>query len=446
MARNGIQTPVAADSGKGERHRLAIEYRPLAALIPYARNSRVHTDSQIKAIAESIRRFGIMRPVLIDGDGGIIAGHGLVLALQLLGASEAPCIAHTHLSDEARRAYIIVDNRLAELSSWNDDMLRLEIGDLSNMGFDVGSLGFTDADLNRLMSTNGASEAANAPAPAPPVNPRSKPGDVWLLGRHRLLCGDCTNPNDVERALNGVVPLLMVTDPPYGVDYKPEWRNEKLGQGKRATGTVKHDDRVDWSKAWALFPGDVAYVWHSGLYSSDVEISLRAADFQTRAQIIWAKPHFAIGRGDYHWQHEGCWYAVRKGKTGHYIGDRKQSTVWNIDTHATGYDGKSEQMTGHGTQKPVECMLRPINNNSAIGQPVFDPFMGSGTTIIAAEISGRAAIGLEIDPAYVDVAVMRWQDFTGKKAVNEATKRPFDETAAPAVLEAKPLPAEPSQG
>jgi len=226
--------------------------------------------------------------------------------------------------------------------------------------------------------------------------------------------------------LGGVQPLLMVTDPPYGVECEPGWRhNVQPANGTmvtaRATGEVLNDDNADWRDAWALFPGDACYIWHAGKYASIVQASLEACNFEVRSQIIWAKTRFAISRGDYHWQHEPCWYAVRKTGKGHWQGDRTQSTLWTIEHQ------KSE--TGHGTQKPVEAMRRPIVNNSAPGQPVYDPFLGSGTTVIAAETTARCCYGVELSPAYVDVIVQRWQQFTGKAATLDGTDKTFDEIA-----------------
>jgi DNA modification methylase len=248
-------------------------------------------------------------------------------------------------------------------------------------------------------------------------------GDTWLLGKHRLVCGDSTNPGDVGRALNGIVPHLMVTDPPYGVNYDPAWR-AILAQNPSglAKGRVLNDDRADWREAWALFPGDVAYVWHGALHAAAVAESLEASGFAVRSQIIWDKTRLVIGRGDYHWQHEPAWYAGRKGKAGHWAGGRNQTTVWQIPHR------KSE--SGHGTEKPVECMKRPIENNSSPGQAVYEPFCGSGTTIIAAEITGRACHAIELNPAYVDVAVKRWQAFTGEKATLEKNGHTFVDIAA----------------
>jgi DNA modification methylase len=209
----------------------------------------------------------------------------------------------------------------------------------------------------------------------------------------------------------------MVTDPPYGVEYDPA--TARATTVASARGKVLNDDRADWREAWALFPGDVAYVWHAGLRAREVVESLQASGFEMRAQIIWDKTRLVMSRGHYHFQHEPCWYAVRKSKTAHWAGDRKQGTVWAIPHR------KSE--TGHGTQKPVECMARPIRNNSSPGQAVYEPFSGSGTTLIACEMEGRVCHAIELNPAYVDVAVERWQAFTGKTATLEGDGRTFAE-------------------
>lgn len=258
--------------------------------------------------------------------------------------------------------------------------------------------------------------------PEAPETPVSRPGDLWLMGAHRLLCGDATSGADVARLLGGVRPHLMVTDPPYGVEYDPAWRNRAGAAETRRTGKVLNDDRADWREAWALFPGDVVYVWHGALHAAVVAESLAACGFAIRSQIIWAKERLVMSRGHYHWQHEPCWYAVR-GK-GHWSGDRKQSTLWSIPNR------DQDAATVHGTQKPVECMRRPILNNSSRGQAVYEPFAGSGTTLVAAETTGRACLAMELDPAYVDVAVRRWEAFASGAAVLDGDGRRFAEIAA----------------
>ncbi|MEI6283421.1 MAG: site-specific DNA-methyltransferase [Alphaproteobacteria bacterium] len=395
-----------------------IERISIDKLIPYARNSRTHSEAQVAQIAASIREFGFTNPVLIDADDGIIAGHGRVLAARKLKMADVPCIRLSHLNEAQRRLYVIADNKLALNAGWDMQMLSLEIGDLKGLDLDLSLTGFSSEEVGALLAkagTHGLTDPDDVPEA--PETPIACVGDVWLLGRHRLVCGDCTDPLVVDKALAGVKPHLMVTDPPYGVEYDPDWRNRAIRSdggrpNGRAIGTVLNDNRSDWREAWALFPGDVAYCWHADRHASNTQLAFEECGFQLRSQIIWAKQQFAIGRGHYHVQHEPCFYMVRKGTTGHWASDRKQTTLWQIDKPR-----KSE--TGHSTQKPVECMKRPIENNSSPGQAVYEPFSGSGTTIIAAEMTGRTCHAIELNPAYIDVAVKRWEQFTGQKATRE---------------------------
>ncbi len=403
---------------------IQIERIGVEALIPYARNSRTHSDAQVAQIAASIREFGFTNPVLVDEANGIIAGHGRVLAARKLKMPDVPAIRLSHLTEAQKRAYVIADNKLALNAGWDIELLRLEINDLRGLEFDVALTGFSTEELDALMAAPGTEGLTDPDAiPEAPERPIAVPGDVWLLGRHRLVCGDCTDPLAVETALNGVKPHLMVTAPPYGVDYDPEWREKAGLAGKgSAKGKVLNDDRADWYDAFVLFPGDVAYVWHGERQLVSIADQLQRATFELRNLIVWGKSSLVIGRGNYHSQHETCWYAVRKGGKGHWAGDRKQTTLWNIERPK-----KSE--TGHSTQKPVECMKRPIENNSSPGQAVYEPFSGSGTTIIAAEMTGRACHAIELNAAYVDVAVKRWQEFTGQAATLEGDGRSFADMA-----------------
>ncbi|MAY85336.1 MAG: DNA methylase [Pseudooceanicola sp.] len=393
---------------------------PVSDLVPYARNARTHSDAQVAQIAGSIRAFGFNNPVLVDGQSGIIAGHGRVLAARQLGLKTVPVIRLDHLSEAQKRAYILADNKLAEQAGWDRELLALELGDLGDLGIDVEELGFDGSELDTLLN-HGAGDATEELTPEPPADPTSRQGDLWCLGHHRLLCGDATDSNAVERLLDGVTPHLMVTDPPYGVSYDPDWRNRAGASDTKRTGTVMNDDRADWRDAWALFPGDVAYVWHGALHAGTVAESLAATGFEIRSQIIWAKERHVLSRGHYHWQHEPAWYAVRR--TGHWSGDRKQSTLWSIPSR------DQDAQTVHGTQKPVECMRRPMLNNASPGQGVYEPFSGSGTTIVAAQTCQRVCHAMELDPAYVDVAVLRWQAFTGQVATLEGAGKTFDELA-----------------
>jgi DNA modification methylase len=424
---------------------LEISYRPIDDLIPYARNARTHSDQQIAQIAGSIREFGWTNPVLIDETGGVIAGHGRILAARKLAMDTVPVITLSGLSQVQKRALVLADNKLALNAGWDDEMLRLELLDLRNESFDLGLTGFDADEINTLLADANAGLTDPDDAPEAPADPVSVLGDVWLLGKHRLVCGDCTDASVVEKALNGVRPHLMVTDPPYGVEYDANWRNTAIRTdgscvGARAVGKVSNDCRSDWRAAWRLFPGSVVYVWHGGLHHSEVSDSLIACSFKIRAQIVWVKTRPVISRGNYHWQHEPLlhavqdssddhWrfvpeheisaYAVKNGSPGEWRGGRKQSTVWFIEHLKSG--------TGHSTQKPVECMQRPIENNSSPGQAVYDPFVGSGTTIIAGEMTGRSIHACELNPAYIDVAVKRWQDFTGQHATLDDDGRTFDE-------------------
>lgn len=412
----------------------APERRPLKSLVPYARNTRIHSREQVKQIAASMKAFGVVWPALVDEAGEIIAGHGRILAAEFNGWPDYPVIVARGWTPEQIKAYRIADNQLALNASWDAALLGLELADLTEEMRLI--TGLAEAEIERLMIGDGKAGLTDPDdAPELPAEPVTELGDLWLCGKHRLLCGDATAKADVERLLDGARPGLMVTDPPYGVSYDPTWRDEtggRFGDGKtKARGKVANDDQADWSAAWTLFPGAVAYVWHASLRTGEVSAGLIANGFGLRAQIIWHKSHFTLMRTGYHWQHEPCWYAVRKGQTGRWHGDRTQSTVWDIqgmNPAGRNRDAGNEK-TGHGTQKPVECMRRPMLNSSAIGEAVYDPFVGSGTTLIAAEMTSRAALALDIDPAYVDVAVKRWEAFTGDAAHLAGTTSTFDQIA-----------------
>jgi len=405
---------------------MKIENIALDALIPYARNSRTHSDAQVAQVAASIVEFGFTNPVLIDGQGGIIAGHGRVMAARKLALAKVPCIRLGHLSEAQKRAYVIADNKLAANAGWDEQMLALEFKDLQDMGFDLDLTGFDDKDINAMIASLAATPEGNTDADATPAVQAeviSKLGDIWTLGKHRVMCGDSTSAEQVNKLLGGGMPHLMVTDPPYGVEYDATWRKDAMpekcpGKTGGMHGKVLNDDRADWREAWALFPGEVAYVWHGVKQCEGIAGQLKECGYEIRDLIVWAKSSLVIGRGHYHPKHETCWYAVKKGGTGHWQGDRKQTTLWAIDKPQ-----KSE--TGHSTQKPIECMRTPIENNSAAGDSIYEPFSGSGTTIIAAEQTARICYAMELSPAYVDVAVRRWQQYTGNVAVNAETGEKF---------------------
>src|SRR6185437_14822928 len=411
-----------------------VERWPISRLTPYEKNARTHSPDQIDQIAASIREWGWTMPILVDEEGGIIAGHARAEAAKKVGLTEVPVMVAAGWSKKHKRAYIIADNKLTINGGCADDILRAELSELRDLDFNLSLTGFSDTELADLLTEPPAGLTDPDEAPDPPQTPVSRRGDVWILGRHRLVCGDATDASDVALALNGVQPHLMVTDPPYGVDYDARWRLNAMPEKNTVNGShgrVENDERADWTDAWSLFPGEVVYVWHAGVHSAETQQAFANCGFKVRAQIIWAKHQSVIGRGHYHVQHEPCFYLVRRGSTGHWQGDRKQHTLWQIDKPL-------HNETGHSTQKPVECMRRPIENNSSPGHAIYDPFSGSGTTIIAAEMTARSCHALEIAPEYCDVAVERWRNFTGKQATLESTGQTYEEVAAERLSEPPP--------
>ena len=402
---------------------LQLEQWPICRLVEYERNPRKN-DDVVDRMAQAIMEFGFRIPIVARSDGLVVDGHLRLKAARVLGLDTVPVVLADELSETQIKAFRLLANQSANWAEWDELLLSAELNDLLAEDYDLSLIGFDDAELEALLAGDVDPETVSREGedevPEAPETPISRHGDLWVLGKHRLLCGDATAATDVERLLGDVTPLLMVTDPPYGVKYDPGWRNKAGAAATKRTGKVLNDDRADWREAWALFPGDVAYVWHGALHATTVAESLEASGFNIRSQIIWAKDRLVLSRGDYHWQHEPCLYAVKKTGKGHWAGDRKQTTLWQIANK------DQDAATVHGTQKPVECMRRPILNNSSPGQAVYEPFMGSGTTLIAAETTGRVCYGIELDPAYVDVAVERWQQFTGKDAVLSGSDETFN--------------------
>jgi DNA modification methylase len=396
-------------------------------VIPYARNARTIPDLAVDKVAASIKEFGWRQPIVVDREGVIIVGHVRLLAAKKLSLSQVPVHVADNLTPSQVKAYRLMDNRSHQETDWDLELLGPEISELKDLAVDLSLTGFDAAEIDRLLASGEDDEKANAAPPLPEVAV-TRLGDLWHCAAHRVLCGDATEQSAISRLCAAHVPFLMVTDPPYGVEYDPEWREEAaLNPRTVQAGKVSNDDQVDWSPAWALFQGDVAYVWHAGIFAGEVAASLFGSKFQIRGQIIWRKQHFAISRGAYHWQHEPCWYAVRKGKSAHWRGDRTQSTVWDVANLNPMGGNHEETKTGHGTQKPVELMRRPILNHTERGDVVYDPFLGSGTTMIACEMTERICYGQDIDPRYVDVIVKRWQDFTGQQATLDGDGRTFNE-------------------
>ena len=409
--------------------KIIIEHWSTSKLIPYARNPRKN-EHAVDRMAAAIREYGFKIPILARSNGEVIDGHLRLKAAHKLGLKEVPVVVCDDWTPAQVKAFRLQVNRSASWADWDESLLALELADLNELGFDLELTGFDGHEISSLLysSADSAMEDAATELPAEAV---SRLGDLWICDDHRVLCGDAKDREYTARLLVDAVPPLMVTDPPYGVNYDPEWR-ERAGLGRlRQTGKVAQDDRCNWTEAYRQFPGDVAYVWHAGIHTVESAQSLERAQFEIRSQIIWAKQHFVLSRGHYHWQHEPCWYAVRRGGQAHWCGDQNQATLWQIaNLNPFGGDDPSEPATGHGTQKPVELMRRPILNHLDIGEVVYDPFLGSGSTLIAAEVTNRRCYGLEIDPRYVDVVVGRWQHVTGREATLAQDGRTFRELQA----------------
>jgi DNA modification methylase len=423
-----------------------IKHWPLDRLIPYARNPRTHSDAQIAQIAASIAEFGFTNPILVDTDAGIIAGHGRLLAAPKLNLTHVPVIVLDHLTETQKRAYIIADNRLALNAGWDDELLALELQELKDADFDLGLTGFDVKELDDLLLSVDDDKANEVPQV--PENPVSRTGDLWICGdsriQHRVLCGDCTKPEDIARVLNERKPFLMVTDPPYGIELDSEWRDRAGLNGcgpaegsymkSRTSGhtntSISSDTRADWSEAFALVPSlEVAYVWHASKFTREVLDGLLRIGFLHHQQIIWNKGRTVLTRTHYWFQHEPCWYVRKKnapwfGKAG------ENSTIWDAESPKFIMGNSDEEKFDHPTQKPVDLMRRPILNHTRRGELVYEPFLGSGTTLAAAELTERVCYGIELDPKYVDVDVQRWQSLTGKQAVLEGDGRTFEEIAA----------------
>ena len=390
-----------------------IEIRSIDSVTPYDKNPRKVPQKAIDAVANSLRLYGFRQPIVVDKDGVIIAGHTRRLGAQQLGMTEIP-VHVADLSPEQARAYRLADNQTRELTDWDDDALAQELYELSQSS-DEGlaqlaeMTAFDESALRKMI------DAVNPPDEETPLEaepePRSERGQVWQLGKHRLMCGDSGVKEDVDRLLDGAEPRLMVTDPPYGVDYDASWRDESLSDATRRVGQVSGDHSTDWSPTLEAYRPAVVYVWSPpGDHQIAFANILMALEYQIRNQIVWRKQNHVISRGHYHWQHEPCWYAVRKGEQAGWIGDRSQTSVWDI----TWDKNVGMDQGGHSTQKPLECMERPIRNHEG---DVYDPFVGSGTTIIAAERQGRACYAMELEPRYVDMAIARWEQYTSGTAV-----------------------------
>ena len=405
-----------------------IEQVKLDALIPYARNSRTHSEAQVAQIAASIKEFGFTNPVLIDETGSIIAGHGRVMAARKLAITDVPSIRLTHLTEAQKKAYVIADNKLALNAGWDDEMLAVELTDLKDMGFDLDLTGFSTDEIEALLAPTGTEGLTDEDAvPEVPEAPVTVLGDVWILGKHRVMCGDSTSIDAVEKLMDGQKAALMQTDPPYGIAYVKNAKSK--GQGKQHVD-IENDD-LDGEKlqefleevirsALPSLNDDAAYyLWHPMLTQGTffaAAAAAAAADILIHRQIIWCKPSLVFGRGDYHWQHELCFYGWRRGNKPPFYGPRNQTTLWKIGR---------ETNKSHPTAKPVELWNAPIENHTKPGMVLYEPFSGSGSQIIAAEKLGRKCYAMELSPQYVDLTVQRWQEFTGQTATLESNGKPF---------------------
>lgn len=417
------------------------------ALLPYARNSRTHTDEQVAAVAASMREFGFTNPVLVRSDGTIVAGHGRVMAARKLGLAEVPCIDVSHMSDAQMRAYVIADNKLAEQAGWDDEMLKLELRDLQEAGFDVGLTGFSAEDAAALQAAAGVlgnTDPNSVPDPDP--TPVSKPGDCWLLGDHRVMCGNSLSKDDVGRLMGGKRADMVWTDPPYLMDFtgaiggdgntkskhKPI-ANDKLS---KSDGEKFLQEFTAQLRAWCNGP------WYITFYRLGIQWmfdALKANGLKYRNIIIWKKNHMTLSNSDYKsiyepmfvgwdddyvpvfygWNMEHPWHG-KKGEVD--VWEVELPSVWEID--------RTKKNDLHPTMKPVELITRSLQNSSKPGDVVLDLFGGSGSTIIAATMTGRNARLIELEPIYVDVIVRRWQDFTGGGGTLEGDGRTFNEIAA----------------
>lgn len=420
---------------------ITVVMKPLEWFVHYARNPRKN-DAVVDQMCASIREFGFRVPVLAKSDGTIIDGHLRAKAALKLTLREIPVILCDDWSDARVKAFRLLVNRSVNWAEWDNELLKLELEDLKAFDYDLSLTGFEPEELEKLLRPPFDDEAENAVL-EPPVDPVTQPGDLWLLRQHRLLCGDSTNADDVNRLLSGAQPSLMVTDPPYGIELDSEWRDraglnshgpaqasymKRRTEGHKNT-TISEDTRADWSDAFALVPSlQVAYVWHASKFTREVLDGLLRIGFVHHQQIVWDKGRTVLTRTHYWFQHEPCWYVRKKnapwfGKAG------ENSTIWFSPSPKFIMGGSDEEKFDHPTQKPVLLMRKPILNHTQPGEIVYEPFSGSGTTLVAAETVGRVCLAMELDPQYADLGVLRWQQLTGQIAILESTGLSFEETA-----------------
>ena len=409
---------------------MQIEQIQIATLIPFAKNSRTHSDAQVAQIAASIREFGFTNPVLIDEANGIIAGHGRVLAARKLKLTEVPCIRLAHLTEAQKRAYVIADNKLALNAGWDEAMLKLELADLKALDFDLDLTGFNTDEIDALLAEKGTDGLTDPDdTPEPPVEPVTRLGDVWVCGQHRVMCGSSLEMTAMETLCGNQRVDMLLTDPPYNVAIQ----GGNHGDPNRKNGLKIQNDSMS-DEAFRTFlrdafvtadtvmkPGAVFYIWFADVETYNFTGALKDCGWPLRQVLIWKKSSIVMGRKDYQFKHEPCLYGWKEGAAHLWASDRKQTTVMEFD--------KPSRNGDHPTMKPVALFEYQLLNNTKGGDIVLDSFGGSGTTLIAAEKNGRIARIMELDPKYVDVIVKRWEDFTGQKAVLESTGEPFKAAA-----------------
>lgn len=425
---------------------IRMETWPVGRLVPYARNPRKN-DQAVDQMCASIQEFGFKIPCLVRSDGEVVDGHLRLKAAHKLGIPEVPVILCDEWTPAQVKAFRLLVNRSATWADWDEELLAVELEEIEELNFDLNLTGFDVSEIEELLASPSDEQAAEAAPPLPEVA-TARLGDLWLLGPHRVLCGDATNKDAVTQLLQADRPILMATDPPYGIELDAEWRDRaglngcgsaepsylRRTEGHRHT-SISGDTRADWSEAFALVPSlAVAYVWHASKFTREVLDGLIRIGFLHHQQIIWNKGRTVLTRTHYWFQHEPCWY-VRKKNVPWYGKPGENSTIWDSASPKFIMGGTEEDKFDHPTQKPLEVMRRPIVNHTKRGESVYDPFLGSGTTLVAAELTQRVCFGLELDPKYVDVVIERWQQLTGAQARLGGSDGNFQEVRAKRRLE-----------
>jgi hypothetical protein len=421
-----------------QQNLLQIRYWRVADLVPYRRNLKKN-DKAVDRMIASIHKFGLKVPLLIRGSGEIVDGHLKLKAALKMGMTELPVILCDEWSEAQVKAFRLIVNRSATWADWDEDLVAMEMQELQSLDFDLALTGFDPVEIETFLTDESKEQSADE-VPEVPAIPVTRLGDLWCCGDHRVLCGDSTSPEVVARLLGERKPLLMVSDPPFGISLDTEWR-DRAGLNDCGGPTVKKrtsghtqtkiigDTRVDWSEAFALVPSlEVAYVFHASQFTREVLDGLLGIGFVHHQQIIWNKGRPVLTRTLYWFQHEPIWFVRRKnapwyGKAG------ENTTVWDAPSPKLMMGGSDEEKFDHPNQKPLSTYRRPILNHTRRGELIYEPFLGSGTALAAAELTGRVCCAIEIDPQYVDVSIQRWQKLAGKKAVLEGDGRTFDEVS-----------------